>query len=287
MATWKIACVQMDVRLGDKAHNLVQIRDKLSEAADGGAHLVIFPESAVTAYGFNSKEEAWEIAEIVPGPSTEKIMEDCFQLGVHAVVGSLERVEETGELFNVALLMGPDGIYPTYRKIHLPYLGVDRFVTPGNIPFAVNDLGGLRVGMNICYDGGFPEATRCLMLQGADLVVLPTNWPEGARVVVKHLVQARALENQIYFAAANRVGEEAGFRFIGLSRIVNVNGELLAALESDSEETIFAEIDPGKARNKHIAFVPGSYELHRTAHRRPEMYGKLVEPLKEKFVPKG
>jgi predicted amidohydrolase len=284
MPLWKIACVQMDCRLGDKAHNLGAIRDRLRAAAAAGASLVVFPECALTGYCFDSKEEAWPFGEPVPGPSTQAIADDCRRLGTHAVVGMLEHGPNS-ELFNAAVLIGPAGVVHSYRKIHLPYLGVDRFTTPGDRTFAVHDIGGLRVGMTICYDGSFPEAARCLMLLGADLVVLPTNWPPGAASTVKYLVPARALENQVYYAAVNRVGEERGFRFIGQSRIVDVSGDALAAAGENGEETIFAEIDPAKARDKHLAKIPGVYELHRTAHRRPEMYGELVRPVKEKFVP--
>src|SRR5205814_20144 len=83
----------------------------------------------------------------------------------------------------------------------------------------------------------FPEASRCLMLLGADLVILPTNWPTGAVTTVCHLVQARALENHIFFAAVNRVGEERGFRFIGQSRIIAPNADLLATGSEYGEET--------------------------------------------------
>lgn len=285
MPIWKIACVQMDCRLADRAHNLAVVRTRLQEAAANGARLIVFPECALTGYAYNSKDEAWPHAETIPGPDTETLIADCRQLDVHAVIGSLEKVAATGQLFNVALLIGPAGILHTYRKIHLPFLGVDRFTTPGDRPFAVQDIGGLRVGLNICYDGSFPESARCLMLLGADLVVLPTNWPPGAVSTVQYLIQARALENQIFYAACNRVGEEGGFRFIGHSRIVHVSGDLLAEGGEHDEGILYAEIDPQKARNKHIAKLPGIYELHRTAHRRPEMYGPLVEPVKEVFTP--
>jgi predicted amidohydrolase len=282
---WKIASVQMDCRFGDNNYNLGQVRGKLREAAENGAKLVVFPECILTGYAFASKEEAWPHAEPIPGPSTKVLAEDCRRLGVHVVVGSLEQETRTGDLFNVAILIGPGGVIDVYRKMHLPYLGVDRYTTPGDRHFAVYDIGGLRVGMNICYDGGFPETARCLMLLGADLVVLPTNWPEGARVTVKFLMQARALENRIYYLCCNRVGEEGGFPFIGMSRIIDISGDLLAHTDAAHETILYAEIDPARARNKHIAFVPGSYELHRTAHRRPEMYGLITEPVREKFVP--
>src|SRR5262249_59087560 len=132
------------------------------------------------------------------------------------------------------------------------------------------------LGMSICYDGSFPESARALMLLGADLVILPTNWPTGAVTTVKYLIQARALENHIYFAAVNRVGEERGFRFIGQSRIVDVTGDLLAASEGPTPGILYAELDPERPRNKQIVKILGKYELNRIADRRPEMYEPIT-----------
>jgi predicted amidohydrolase len=302
MSIWKIAGVQMDCRLMDRDRNLAVIRSQLREAAKQGAQLVVFPECALTGYGFESKQEALPHAETVPGPSSLQLVADCRALGVWAIVGLLER-DDTGGLFNACVLAGADGVAACYRKIHLPFVGVDRFATPGDRPFAVQELvnaelgtsslelrpskehpsskvqapSSLRVGMNICYDGGFPESARILTLLGADLVVLPTNWPLKAAATPKYIVPTRAIENHIYFAAINRVGEERGFRFLGQSRIVDFQGEILAAGSGDNEEILYAEIDPGKARQKRVINVPGKYELDRIADRRPEMYAPLLE----------
>ena len=281
MSTRKIAAVQMDCRLADRRLNLEVIRTRLREAAGQGARLVIFPECALTGYCFESRDEAWPQAEPVPGPSTAAVAADCRDLDVWAAFGLLERDLERPLFYNACALIGPQGLVANYRKIHLPYLGVDRFTTPGDQPFAVHDLAGLRVGMNICYDGSFPESARVLTLLGADLVVLPTNWPTGAYSTMKYVVQTRSLENHIYYAAVNRVGEERGFRFIGCSRIVNCDGELLAAAESDTEVILYAELDPDQARQKQIVKIPGKYEINRIADRRPQMYG----PLCQHFAP--
>src|SRR5258708_2343764 len=275
MATWRIAAVQMDCRLGDKSRNLTVIRDQLRLAAQRGARLAIFPECALTGYGFGSREEALPLAEPLPGPSTDAVAAECRALDVWAVFGLLER-GGAGELFNACALVGPQGFVAGYRKIHLPFLGVDRFTTPGDRAFAVHDLGGPRVGINICYDSSFPESARVLMLLGADLVVLPTNWPPGAASTVCCLVQARALENHIYYAAVNRVGEERGFRFIGQSRVVGCDGGLLATAGEYDAEIIVADIDPAVARNKRLVKIPGKYELYRVADRRPAIYGPLT-----------
>ena len=285
MPRWKIAAVQMDCAFADKAKNLETLRARLGEAAGNGAQLVIFPECALPGYCFESLDEAQPHAEPIPGPSTQTLADDCAKLGVWAVVGLLESLPspprrgaggEGSHLFNACTLIGPTGILATYRKIHLPFLGVDRFTTPGDQPFAVHDLGGLRIGMNICYDGSFPESARCLMLLGADLVVLPTNWPTGAISTARTLIPARALENHVYYAAVNRVGTERGFRFIGMSRILGCTGEFLAVSEDDLPTILYADIDPEKARNKHLVNIPGQYELHRLNDRRPAMYGPIT-----------
>ncbi len=274
-SVWKIAGVQMDCRLGDKPHNLEVIRARLRDAIRHGARLAIFPECALTGYCFESKAEALEFAEPLPGPSTVDLTLLCREAGAFIIYGLLERDDD--RLFNACALVGPDGLVGSYRKIHLPHLGVDRFTTPGDRPFAVHDVGGLKVGMTICYDGSFPESARVLALQGADLIVLPTNWPTTAAINARHVVYTRALENHVYYAAVNRVGAERGFSFVGLSRIIDYAGESLAASEGDKEEIIYAEIDPAQARQKRVVHIPGQHEIDRINDRRPEMYARLVQ----------
>ena len=131
----------------------------------------------------------------------------------------------------------------SYRKAHLPFLGVDRFTTPGDGAFQVATAGEIRVGMNICYDATFPEAARVLMLEGADLIVLPTNWPPGFEPAAEYVINARALENRVYYAAVNRVGVENGFEFIGCSRSCGPNGQTLVEAPHRNEAILYAEID--------------------------------------------
>ncbi len=270
-----VAGVQMDVRIGDVEANLAAIEQGFRDAAAQGARLVVFPECAVTGYCFDSLEEAWPWAQTLPGPLTERLGSLCRALDVWCVVGTLEAEGTT--LFNTAVLVGPGGLAGRYRKTHLPGLGVDRFVTPGDSPGEVlTCCDGLRIAMNICYDGSFPEPARCLALAGADLVVLPTNWPPGATTFARYLVNARALENNIYYLAVNRVGQERGFDFIGLSRLADTNGNDLAVLDHTQPGIVLGTIDPGIARNKHLIRVPGKHEIHRFRDRRPDLYGPIV-----------
>jgi 5-aminopentanamidase len=131
--------------------------------------------------------------------------------------------------------------------------------------------------MNICYDGAFPEAARVMALDGADLIVLPTNWPPGAECTAEFVINARAMENHVYYLAVNRVGTERGFRFIGQSKICGPHGEVLAEARHENEAILYAEIDPALARRKRVVRVPGLHEIDRFADRRPEMYRRLAE----------
>lgn len=271
----KIAGVQMNVALGDRVRNLDRMIDFLRQTRAEQAHLAVFPECALTGYCFTSLEEARPHAETIPGPATERMQQACTELGGWVVFGMLEA--DGDRLFNAAVLVGASGVVGAYRKVHLPYLGIDMFTTHGDRPFAVHDAGGLRVGMTICYDSAFPEAARSLALLGADLIVLPTNWPTGAECTASCCVNARALENGVYYMAVNRGDSERGFQFIGRSSIADTHGHTLAAAASSGEEILYAEIDPARARNKHYVRVPGKHEIDRLADRRPEMYTLLTQ----------
>lgn len=270
----KIAGVQMDVVFADREANLARIVERLRETSAAGARLTIFPECSLPGYCFESLEEARRHAEPIPGPSSLRLAAVCTELSTYAVVGLLE--SDGDRVFNAAALVGPEGIVGRYRKVHLPYLGVDRFTTPGDRPFAVHTAGDVRVGMSICYDAAFPEAARVLALEGADVIALPTNWPPGAECTADFIINARAMENNVYYAAVNRVGTERGFRFIGKSKICDPRGHVLAEAQHERETILYAEIDPAVARQKHIVRVPGKHEIDRFADRRPEMYSTIV-----------
>lgn len=276
MAKYKIAGVQMDVRIADVDFNVSQICSKLRETHRSGAALTVFPECAVSGYCFSSLDEARPSAQSVPGPATDRITEVCRELDTYCVFGMLE--QDGDRIFNAAILIGPQGVIGKYRKVHLPFLGIDMFTTFGDQPFAVHDAGNIKIGMNICYDAAFPEIARGLSLLGADLIVLPTNWPPGAENTAAHVINSRAIENGVYYIAVNRVGTERGFSFIGNSKIVDPIGNTLTESHTLGEDILYAEIDPNWARNKHVIRVPGKHEIDRLADRRPEMYGSLTEP---------
>jgi predicted amidohydrolase len=276
MRCMRIAGVQMDIRIGDVDANLARLKARLRETCLAGSRLTIFPECAVAGYCFDSPEEARAFAQTVPGPATEFMAGACAELGGNAIFGTLETDGE--RLFNTAVMVGPQGVVGSYRKVHLPFLGIDRFTTFGDRGFGVEAMEGVNVGLNICYDSAFPEAARSLAIRGADLIALPTNWPPGAEILAEHVIPARALENGVYYAAVNRVGTERGFTFIGRSSICDPTGRVLARAGNAEEAILYADVDPARARRKHIIRVPQKHEIDRLADRRPEMYGTLLEP---------
>ncbi|WP_437194531.1 carbon-nitrogen hydrolase family protein [Planctomicrobium sp. SH527] len=272
----KIAVVQMDVTLGQIDSNLNKIIHYLRITRESGAHVTIFPECALTGYCFATLDEAKPFAQSIPGPATERIQNELCSLGGAAVFGLIE--DHADGIFNSAVFVTANGVKQSYRKIHLPYLGIDQFATHGDRPFTVHEYEGIRFGLSICYDSAFPESMRLLALQGADVILLPTNFPSGADSMVDHVMRTRALENKVYFACCNRVGEERGFPFIGQSQIVEPSGHLAAKASADQEEVLYAEINPELARNKRVGRSSVMQAIDRMADRRPEMYGGLLTP---------
>jgi predicted amidohydrolase len=270
---FRIALVQMNPRIQDREGNRAVILQRLREAAEQGAELIVFPECALSGYVFDSAKAALPAAETVPGETTEAVAQVCRERSVFAIVGLLERDGAT--LYNSAFVVGPEGVVGNYRKCHLPVLGIDRYVGRG-AELPVIELPFARIGVLICYDVRFPEAARALALRGADALIVPTNWPQGAESAPEFLTRARAWENRCYVAACNRVGEERSVRFIGRSQIVAPDGRFLAQADDVSETILYAEIDPALARQKRLVIEPGVFELDPVGGRRPELYGDLT-----------
>jgi predicted amidohydrolase len=269
----KVAAVQMDVKILERERNLEEVLSNLEAAARSGAKLVVFPECALSGYCYRSPEEAAPMAEEVPGPSTERIAAAAKSLGCTAIVGVLER--EGDRIYNAAAVIGPQGVLGTYRKIHLPCLGIDRFNALGDKAFSVFATAHGKVGINICFDCSIPEAGRVLKLRGAQVLAIPTNWPQGSDSW-QHTPKVRATENHFHVIAADRVGEERGFRFAGHSQIVDFTGHVHGEAGESEETILYAELDLAAADSNRVIRVPGQWEFDRLAARRPEMYGPIT-----------
>lgn len=267
------ACgVQFDCKLGEAARNAEFIAREIAAAPDAtDARLVVFPEAALTGYVFDTEAEALDGAIEADGPETKLVAGACRAAGAWAVVGAVERAG--GRVYNSAFLVGPEGLVGRYRKVHTLCLGVDRFALRGE-GFRVWELPIGRVGLNICYDGTFPESSRTLKLLGAQLVVLPTNWP---RLDMKRAqTTMRAYENHVNYLALNRVGEERGTVFPGGSMAVDPLGKIIAE-GGDGPERIVAEFDMEGADANRVVLSPGSYEFDYRADRRPDAYRPIVD----------
>lgn len=271
----RLALVQAAVDLADKPKNLARAAAAVEAESAAGADLVVFPELSLTGYVMESRAEAEALAEAVPGPMTDALTAVCARCGATAAVGLLERGAD-GRLYNAVVFVGPAGVRGVYRKTHLPSMGIDRFLDRGDRLLAPLEIAGARVSALVCYDGTFPEPTRALALRGADLVLLPTNWPETESLKGDFMPATRALENVVWFAAVNRVTTERGVRFLGNSSLCDPGGRTIARLGTEAG-VIRAEIDPALARTKRRVTAPG-LEVDRFRDRRPSLYGDLVDP---------
>jgi len=272
----KVAACQIDPQLGEVDRNLERIERALGEAARNGVQLAVLPEAAVTGYAYASLDEAMPVARRAKMVAEDRLAELAQRYEMAVICGSLE--PEHDEIYNLAHIISADGRRFRYRKAHLPFLGVDRFTTPGPDAPRVYELEGLRIGVMICYDLRFPESARILGLEGADLIALPTNWPRGVEFHPELFAPARAAENHCYLLACDRVGTERSTTFIGRSILVDYDGTRLATASDVEEEVLVGEVDPVAARATHVRLHPGEHEWDTIADRRPGLYERLLSP---------
>jgi len=276
--TVKIAGMQIDSKILGKEQNLKRCLGLIQTAASNGAHLVVFPEAILSGYAYNSLEEAFPVMETVPGPCTEMIVEYCRKFNVYTIIGLLEK--DKNKYYNTAAFVGPGGFIGKYRKLHLPFAHIDRFLNHGDLPLKVYDTDIGKIGLGICYDTAFPEHARTLTLLGAEVIIIITAWPISVDAVPEHEVPTRARENSVYFLAVDRVGEERGDKFLGRSKCVDYLGKTIFEGKPYQEEILYAEIKPALASQK-IRGFPGNPEIDRLRDRRPEFYKVLTQPLSD------
>ncbi len=269
-----IACVQSDVSFANVDENRSRIEAHLRECGKTRADLVVMPECMLSGYGYESREEAFAQSLSIDDPLFTELAKTA---STHQLCFTFGFLEKSGEkLFNASVLMGASGIIGQYRKVHLPHLGVDRFVDRGDIPYRIHRAGDANIGMAICYDSSFPEPMRVLALAGADIIALGTNWPIAAYRTAEIVPPARSMENHLFFVAANRIGSERGFRYCGLSSICGPDGVVLAKSDDDHPTILYAELDLAQARNKRIERTPGAHVIDRFADRCPSFYSDIV-----------
>jgi predicted amidohydrolase len=244
----KAAFIQFDPVFGDIEGN---IRKAVALIERAEAEVIVLPELFNTGYLITSREEAFDLSEPVPGgKTTEALCSAARKKNVHIIAGLNERQGDT--LFNSAVVTAPSGYLATYRKIHL-FNEEKLWFQPGDLGFAVYDIGSCKIGVMICFDWFFPESMRTLALKGADLICHPANL---VLPFCQDAMITRCLENRVFAVTANRTGEERRngkvFRYTGRSQITAPGAKVLCQAGAETEEIGAAEIDVRISRDKNL-----------------------------------
>jgi predicted amidohydrolase len=300
----RIAAAQFEARDGDKQYNLGRIEALARRAVEQGAEMVSFHECCIPGYTFLqdlSREALEELAELVPdGPSTRRLAELARQLGVPLLAGLVER--QDGKLYNTYLAVAPEGFVARFRKLHA-------FINPHlswGDEFVLFDLGGVRCSILVCYDNNLVENPRILALEGAEVVFAPHvtcglpspmpgrgkierrlwenrhrdpvplrlefDGPKGRRWLLRWL-PTRAYENGLYYVFANAVGVDHDTIKTGNAMVIDPFGEIIAESRALGDDVVV-----GLCTAEKLELSSGRRYIKA---RRPDLYGKLAEPLPE------
>jgi N-carbamoylputrescine amidase len=255
----RIALVQQSVT-EDRAHNLARAEEGIREAAARGAEVVCLQELFRTPY-FPQVESAdhFDLAEPIPGPTTEHMTKLASELGLVLIVPVFER-RAAGLHHNSAVVVDANGTQVgLYRKMHIPddpQFYEKFYFAPGDTGFHGFDTSAGRIGVLICWDQWFPEAARLVALDGAEIVFYPTAiaWLHGEsdeenaaqRESWITVQRAHAIANGVFVAAVNRVGPEGSLTFFGSSFVCDPQGRVLALAPSDREEVLVVDCPLGR-----------------------------------------
>lgn len=286
-----VALVQFEPRYFEsKEENVSYIVNQVISWSKRGVNLIVFPELSVS--GFFRHEQGgrrtyWEGgAEDLDGAVSRRIIEAAREAGIYVVYGMAERLHRPVEMYNSAVLAGPDGIVGVTRKVHLPQYE-KLYFTPG-LPGDVFSTPFGRIGMAVCYDIFFPEITRILALKGAEIIVaISSVWKGGTKGGIGLLKSkeqlfnitpvVRAMENQVYILSCNACGSHdmgpvlGVWERLGKSRVVDPLGNVLAEAEGEMECTVTAVLSRETLINGRAAYTF-------LADRLPGLYKDLTRP---------
>jgi len=260
----KIAVAQISCSLGDSAANLLKVRDFCARARETDADLIVFPEMIDTGYSMpaiQAHAASWS-GGFVPG-----LQEIARQLSIAIVSGVSER--DGASIYNSQVFVDQQGnIIAKYRKTHLYAVAPveEQTCFAAGDRFASFAFGNLHLGFSICYDLRFPEMYRKLVVeQNVGAFIVSSAWPFPRVEHFRTLAMARAIENQSYVIASNRVGKDDDLWFCGSSAIIDPRGVLIAAASADREELIHADLSQELVLS--VRSRVGSF-----AHRRQDLY---------------
>jgi predicted amidohydrolase len=236
---------------GDIEANLKIVKNAAKKASDQGIHLLIFPECFLT--GYFRKSEIRELAKQVDAVAIDRLSNISKESNVALLMGVYEISGD--KFFNSAICISPlQGECARYRKRAL-YGEWEKSSFSRGSNVAVFEILGFKIGILICFDIEFPELSRELASNGVDLIAVPTSLMSPYTEVAKHIVAARAIENQVYVAYANRIGSEFELDYVGLSSICSPTGELLAQASMQETEMISATISLDVIKQTRADFV--------------------------------
>ncbi len=261
----KVATVQFEPTMFDKAGNIARLLELCEAAAKAGARLIVTPEMGTTGYCWFDREEVAPFVETVPGPTTDRFMTLARQYDCYIVIG-LPEVDDDGIFFNSAVLIGPEGVVGWHRKSH-PYISEPKWSAPGDLGHQVFDTPVGRIALLICMDIHFIETARLAALGGADVICHISNWL-AERTPAPYWI-SRAFENGCYLIESNRWGLERTVQFSGGSCVIAPDGTVPAVIDSGDGFAV-AEIDLDLARARRV----GGEAVF--AQRRPELYAELL-----------
>src|SRR5438552_6267786 len=261
----KVAAAQISCSLGDSKANLLKVRDFSRRARDAGVEVVVFPEMTDTGYSMSAIQahaNSWT-SGFVPG-----LQEIAANLSIAIICGVSEK--DGAYVYNSLVLIDWQGqIAAKYRKTHLyavPPVDEQKCFASGDT-FGSFALGDLRFGFSICYDLRFPEMYRKLVVeQNVGAFIVSSAWPFPRLEHFRTLALARAIENQSYVIASNRVGKDEDLWFCGSSAIIDPRGVAVASASADREELIHADV------SQELVLAVRS-RVESLVHRREDLYG--------------
>ena len=240
--TLSVEVVQRRHERHDVAGNLSLIENIVRHST---ADLIVFPEMFLTGYTIG--DDVFKLAMESTTSLFDPLKKMLSESGKYVVLGFPERSSEIrGQVFNSAVVIGPDGVMGTYRKSHLVDFGPFEeysYYAPGN-SLPIFEIKGMRFGIIICYDLFFPELTKYYALNGVDCVICISASPSVTREFFEMLMKARAVENTIYFVYANLIGFDGRMDFWGGGAVIDPRGKEVAKGPYFEEGEVVADMDP-------------------------------------------
>jgi N-carbamoylputrescine amidase len=263
----RIAAVIFNSIVNQARSNLDRMVPLINQAKQQGANLICFPELNVTGYSTQSGIE--DSAQAIPGPISRRLQKMAQEYQIVILAGMAEK-DKNGRIFASHLVVTPDEISGIYRKIHIapPELGI---FSPGNsVPLF--EVEGVKLGIQLCYDGHFPELSTRMAVDGADIIFMPHASPRGTpqeklNSWMRHLT-ARAFDNGIFIVACNQSGDnQNGLGFPGIAMVIGPSGDVLKETISGEEAMIAVDLKADV-----LATVRGHRMRYFLPNRRPELY---------------